>query len=100
MSFRASKRLKRICGYKKADFDFVYMQWSITGELYGQGEELREQLAYLRRVYAKRFGQHELKLLCKRCHELILAERQELIDRAQVTTLPQRAARSPASRDK
>ena len=91
MSFRASKQLRRICKSRKADFDFTYLQWAVTGELYGQGDELREQLAYLRRVYSRRFGQRQLKRLLTATGKQIAVEKAAIIERAQEATSPRRA---------
>ena len=98
MSYRASKQLKRICQYKKADFDMTYMQWELTGALYGQGEELCEQLAYLRRVYIRRWGQKELGHMLRASKLYIKDYHYGINDIVPEATLRQRVARLQAIR--
>lgn len=56
MEYKPSAVIKRIAKRKRADIEWWYMHFAVTGELYGQTDELRDQLYYLRRVYARRWG--------------------------------------------
>ena len=60
MDYKPSAVIKRIAKRKRADLEWWYMHFAVTGELYGQTDELRGQLHYLKRVYARRWGQRAL----------------------------------------